>query len=361
MPRPVFEVYQNWQRELERQPVEFLGRRATSLLEHSRASLAKYLNTDTNNLVYVTNATEGVNIVAHSLKLAEGDEVLASDHEYGALDRTWKFLSQKSGFKYINHTLSLPVSRETFVENFWQGVTPRTRVIFLSHITSPTALLFPIQQICRRAREHGILTVIDGAHAPGQIPIDLDDLQADFYTGNLHKWLCAPKGAAFLYAHPSWQSLIQPLVVSWGWQSENPGPSPFVDYLEWQGTRDISAFLSVPAAIQYQQEHHWSEVRDRCHAMADQTQKLIHALTGLPPLHGSETGWFVQMAASPLPVATDLADLKIRLYDEFKIEVPLVAWNGYKLIRYSFQAYNSPADMHALLDALARLLPKSGK
>ena len=144
---------------------------------------------------------------------------------------------------------------ETMLEDLWNGVTHNTRVICISHITSPTALIFPIQEICRKAREAGILTVIDGAHAPGQIPLSLDDLGADFYTGNLHKWLCAPKGSAFLYARPEFQPLVEPLTVSWGWESDNPGPNPFVDYIERAGTRDISAFLAVPDAIEFQQQN----------------------------------------------------------------------------------------------------------
>jgi isopenicillin-N epimerase len=186
-PRPVFRAYQKWQRELERQPVEFLGRRAADLMAGARASLAAYLGTAAVNLVYTQNVTVSINIVARSLELGAGDEVLASDHEYGAMDRTWRFLSKERGFRYITQAVSLQ-SRTDFVEAFWQGVTPRTRVIFLSHITSPTAVLFPIEEIIQRARAAGILTVIDGAHVPGQIPLQLDALGADFYGGNLHNY-----------------------------------------------------------------------------------------------------------------------------------------------------------------------------
>jgi isopenicillin-N epimerase len=190
IPKPVFDIYQHWQRELERQPVEFLGRRTTDLLAESRAALADYLGTQADNLVYVTNATYGVNIVARSLSLGPGDEVLATEHEYGACDRTWRFLSQKHGFTYINQPISTPIcSGEEFVERSWQGVTPRTKVIFLSHITSPTAAIFPVAEACRRARTEGILTLVDGAHAPGQVPVNLEEIDADFYPGNLHKWI----------------------------------------------------------------------------------------------------------------------------------------------------------------------------
>lgn len=358
VPRPVFEAYQNWQLELEKQPVEFLGRRASSLLHKSRTVLANYLGTKVDNLVYVTNATVGLNIVARSLHLSPDDEVLTSDHEYGALDRTWQFLSGKHGFKYINHPLSLPVSSTGFVEDFWRGVTHNTKIIFLSHITSPTALIFPIQQVCERARQAGIITVIDGAHAPGQVDLNLEALDVDFYSGNLHKWLCAPKGAGFLYAHPRVQSMIQPLVVSWGWQSESPGSSQLVDYLEWQGTRDLSAFLSVPDAILYQSSREWGNIREQCHAYAVETQQQITHLTGIPPIHDADDIWYKQMAASPLPSITDIARLKTRMYDEYLVEVPLIEWNGRKLIRYSFQAYNSARDIDTLISVLKALLPQ---
>ena len=190
-PKPVFNEYQRWQRELEKQPVEFLGRRITGLLAESRAALGNYLGTHADNLVYTQNVTISLNIVARSLALGSGDEVLATDHEYGAMDRTWRFLSKEYGFRYINQHIEMPVTtEEKFIDDFWSGVTPCTRVIFMSHITSPTAIIFPVKEIIQRAREAGIITVIDGAHVAGQIPLHLDSLGADFYDGNLHKYIC---------------------------------------------------------------------------------------------------------------------------------------------------------------------------
>jgi isopenicillin-N epimerase len=184
-PAPVFDEYQRWQRELERQPVEFIGRRSEDLLADARAALASYLNVDPDNLVYVVNATSGINVIARSLPLELGDEILTTNHEYGALNMTWDWMCGKAGARYVQHPIPTPVSsREELVESFWSAVTPRTRVIFLSHITSPTALTFPVKEICRRAREAGILTVVDGAHAPGHIPLDLQDLGVDIYSGN---------------------------------------------------------------------------------------------------------------------------------------------------------------------------------
>ncbi len=355
-PRPVFESYQRWQRELEHQPTEFMGRRAAGLLEQSRQVLAAYLGTASTNLAYVTNATTGLNVVARSLQLGKGDEVLSSNHEYGAMDKTWRFLAQKKGFAYINHPLSVPfTTAEALIDALWEGVNDRTRVIYLSHITSPTALIFPLEAICRRARQEGIMTVIDGAHAPGQISLNLDELGADFYTGNLHKWLCAPKGAAFLYARPERQALIEPLVVSWGWDSNYAGTSALVDFVEQQGTRDLSAFLAVPDAIRFFEENDWDKVRKESHDLAVQILEDITSMTGLSPLSPSKDGWFSQMVSVPLPNQIQPADLHRRLYEEFHIEVPIVNWNGHKLVRVSIQGYNNSADADALVTALHTL------
>jgi len=356
-PKPVFEAYQKWQRELERQPVEFLNRRAIGLLAEARARLAAYLGVATDEVVYFPNPTTALNMVARSLDLSPGDEILTTDHEYGAMDRTWRFVCRKTGARYVQQPIPLPVTSHTdFVETFWAGVTERTRVVFISHITSPTALAFPVQEICRRARDAGLLSIVDGAHAPGQIPLNLATLGADVYAAACHKWLCAPKGSAFLYVRPEVQGMLEPLVVSWGWESERPSDSQFVDHHEWQGTRDLAAFLSVPAAIEFQAQHDWEAVRQRCRALASQTRQRLNALTGLDPICPDSAEWFVQMFAARLP-DVDLDRLKERLYDEFRIEVPLFKWNGQPLIRVSFQAYNSQADADALVDALTQLLP----
>jgi isopenicillin-N epimerase len=354
-PKPVFKEYQRWQRELENQPVEFLGRRHGGLMCESREVLAAYLGTRPENIVYTQNVTIALNIVARSLELSVGDEVLSTDHEYGALDRTWRFLSKERGFTYVNRHVSLD-SHDAFVESFWRGVTPRTRVIFLSHITSPTAAIFPVEKIIQRAKEKGIITIVDGAHVAGQLPLHLDSLGADFYGGNLHKWLCTPKGVGFLYARPEMQHLLKPLVVSWGYESLTPSGSTFIDHNEWWGTRDIAAFLTVPMAIQFQQDHAWAEVRSACHRLAVETWKRIHDLTGQAPLHPDPETWFAQMTASTLPVDTDIVTLKQRLYDEYHVEIPLIDWHGNKLIRLSVQGYNLKRDMDKLLAALSGLL-----
>lgn len=355
-PRLVFDSYQRWQRELENQPCIYF-RRAHELLEQSRTQLANFLGTTHSNLAYVTNATTGINVVAHSLKLKPGDEVLSTNHEYGSLDRTWQYLSQKQGFVYINKAIPLPVyTKEDFVNTFWDGVTNRTRVIYLSHITSPTALVFPVQEICKKAREQGIITVIDGAHAPGQIPISLDDLGADFYSGNLHKWLCAPKGAGFLFVRPEMQSLIEPLVVSWGWRQNYSDSTPLVDFVEQQGTRDLAAFLAVPDAIQFYNDHEWETVRDNCHTLLVETAYRISNLFDLPLVSNLYADWVSQMGCAPIPAQIDCAELHRKLLDEHSIEIPVVNWNGHKMFRISIQGYNTAADIQSLIEAIKVLI-----
>ncbi len=358
-PRPVFTVYQEWQRRLERQPVRFIVTELADYMAEARQVFGDYVNATADDLVFIPNATFGVNVVARSLALGPGDGVLATNHEYGACDNTWHFLSSKYGFTYASQPITMPTTTpEAMVDAVWQGVTAQTRVIFLSHITSATAVTFPVAAICARAREAGILTVVDGAHAPGQISLDMAAIGADFYTGNAHKWLCAPKGAAFLYARPEVQSLIEPLVVGWGWGEDRTFTfgSDFLDYLQWLGTTDPAAYLSVPAAIQFQAKHNWTAVRQQCHALLRQALERVTALTGQEPMYSSDD-FYHQMAIVPLPTV-DVSQLKQRLLDEFNVEIPVIDWHGRHFIRISVQGYNTPADLDALIDGLQTLLPQ---
>ena len=356
-PKPVFEEYQRWQLELERQPVEFLGRRYHDLLEESRAALGAYINADPDDLIYTDNATAGVNIVLRSLALEAGDEVVTCDHEYGACDLTWQYLHEKNGVVIKRAAIPMPVTTHAdLVETIWDQVTDKTKVIYLSHITSFSALIFPIEEICRRAREHGILTLIDGAHAPSQIPLDMEAIGADFYTGNLHKWLCAPKGAAFLYVRPEHQEYVESMIVSWGW-GEHPGQptKQFLRRNQWQGTRDPASFLSVPAAIKFQAEHNWPERQKQCHELVCQARRRIAMLTDLPVIAPENDGWFMQMATCPVRT-NNIGELKNNLYDQMKIEVPCSEWQGRQFVRVSIQAYNTQEDVDTLLDGLGRFL-----
>ena len=214
-PRPVLEACQEWQRRLERDPVHFINDELMPLLGEARAALGRYLNAGADDLVYIPNATFGLNIIAQSLPLEPGDEVLATDHEYGSVNNIWVDLCHRRRASYVRQAIRFPApSAEAMLEQLWRAVTPRTRAILVSHLTSSTALPLPVEALFRRARAAGIVTIINGAHAPGQIPLDLAALDADFYVGNCHKWLCSPKGAAFIYTRRALQPLIVPVIMT---------------------------------------------------------------------------------------------------------------------------------------------------
>ena len=216
-----------------------------------------------------------------------------------------------------------------------------------------------MEEICRKAKEEGILTFIDGAHAPGQINLNLDQISADFYTGNCHKWMMAPKGAAFLYVKPELQTGLEPLIVSWGWGKDSPFEtgSPFLDNMQWSGTRDHSAFLSVPAAIKFQEEYGWESVRNDCHQLLSQALNRISELTGIEPVYVNGSSSYHQMGVASLPYIPDLPNFKNRLYDLYNIEIPCISWKRYQFLRISIQGYNNQEDIDLLIAALKELLP----
>ncbi len=358
-PREVFSVFQAWQREMERNPVQFLGRRSTELLRQARQSLGGYLGARSDDLVFVPNATSGVNVVARSLPLQPGDEVLTTDLEYGACDATWAHVGRERGSVVRRVAVPLPFDAASFADRMLEAVTPRTRVLFVSHVASTTALILPLQDLVRRARERGLLTLIDGAHAPGLIDLDLDELGADFYTGNCHKWLCAPKGAAFLHARPEHHASLHASVISWGYAAGDGGHAGFDAYtgstvlerrLQWQGTRDLAAFLTVPAALDWVREHHGPALREACHRRA---MALMHrcAQRFELPCIGADSD-FAQMAPLPVPPC-DPEALRRRLFDHHHIEVPVTQHGGRSFVRVSVQSYTTDADLQALEQALA--------
>jgi len=326
-PRPVFEAYQGWQRELERQPVEFLAleRRFPALLDDARRTLAEYLGAAPENLAFVPNATSGLNTVARSLPLGPGDEVLLGDAEYGGMERLWEFVRRRTG---------ATVERRAFGD---LDPGPRTRVVFCSHIEWSTGRVNDLAPLVARTRATGALLVVDGAHAPGQIDLDLDALGADVYAGNCHKWLCAPKGSGFLYARPDAQPLIDPAIVSWDWLDD----AAFPELHRWQGTRDPSAYLAVPAAISFQAEHDWPAIRKRCHEL------LASVELPFAPLADE----YVQMRGFRVE-HRDPPELKRRLYEEHRIEVPVVETPAGWVMRVSVQAYNDETDLAALSRAV---------
>ena len=364
-PREVLAAQQRWQLEQERNPVEFLGRRSAALLGKARERLARALGARAADLVFVPNATTGVNTLARSLDLAPGDEVLSTDHEYGACVAAWRHVCGQRGAVFRTVAIGLPFEPGRFASRLLEAATPRTRAIFVSHIASTTALVFPLAELCRLARERGILTLIDGAHAPGQVELDLDALAADAYTGNAHKWLCAPKGSAFLHVRPELQERLEAPVISWGYVAEAgaagpagghtgfdayAGRTPLERRLQWQGTRDLGAWLAVPAALDFQAAHDWPRRRARCHAMAVGLMHRVLARNGLTPIAPDDC--FAQMV--PIPVrCDDAAVLRQRLFDRHRIEVPVTTHGAHTFVRVSVQAYNTESDLAALESALA--------
>ena len=322
-PVPVFERYQALQRELERNPVEFLGRRFDALLGEAREALAAFVGARAEDLVFVPNATAGLNAVIRSLRLEPEDEVLTTRHEYGAVMRTWEFAAATLVYAEPDELAG--------------AIGPRTKVVSVSHITSPTALLVPVEEICAAAREAGVLSIVDGAHAPGQIALDVEQLGADIYAGNCHKWLSAPKGAGFLWARPEHQRWIEPLVISWGYGAE----ASFAERHGWQGTRDPAAALAVPTAI----EAHRSFDLERCGRLAASFHDR------LPPVGSSPAPQMWTTELSP----GDPKELQRRLFDEHRIEVPVQEWAGRRLLRVSIGPYNEAEDVERLLEALEAL------
>jgi len=359
-PREVLAAQRRWQDEMERNPVEFLGRRSAALLRQAREALGGWVGAPADELVFVPNATTAVNVVARSLDLRPGDEVLATDHEYGACEAAWQRVCAATGAVYRRVSVALPFERGHFVHDLLAQATPRTRLVYASHIGSTTALVFPVAELCAAARARGLMSLIDGAHAPGQIDLDLDAIGADFYAANLHKWVCAPKGSGFLHARAEHHERLHALVTSWGYAPDSGGHSGFDAYLghstlerrlQWQGTRDLSAWLAVPAALDFHRRE-LAPLHERGHALGAALLQRVAAQQGLAPIApGSDHALMF-----PLPVrACDPEALRRQLFDRHRIEVPVTTHRGRCFVRVSVAGYNSEAELQALEAALAAL------
>ena len=351
-PKPVFEKYQFWQRELERQPVQFMVEKVYKHLETARKKLGELVGCNSGDLIFIPNPTTGFTTVKNCLSFKPGDEILATDHEYGALIRGWNSISRKTGARFIQREIPLPCTTHgDFTEYFCEGITDKTKVIFISHITSFTAMIFPIHDICRRARERGILTIIDGAHVPGHIPINILDIDPDVYIGACHKWLCAPKGSSFLYVRKTFQDNIAPLITSWGDEGCDPSDSSFLLENQWQGTRDMSAFLSVTEAIEFQQKNNWSDLTKKCRWLVRETRSRLDEYFDLMHICPNTEEWIGQMASVEINV-DDPIKIKNALLKNYSIEVPIFEWKGKTLLRYSINVYNDQQDIDLLIYAL---------
>jgi isopenicillin-N epimerase len=353
-PKPVFEEYQRWQHKLEQQPVEFMARDIYDYLKEARDSLGKFVGCSGDDLVYVTNPTTAVNTIIRSLDFGPGDEILTTDQEYGALIRTWNQYADKRGFKLVEHVTQFPMTtHEDFVNKFWSDVNEKTKVIFISQITSATGVILPAEEICRRAKAEGIMTIIDGAHVPAHIPLSISEMDPDVYVGACHKWLSAPKGSSFMYVKNSLQENVNPLIISWG-SEVDPSPSPFIYENQYQGTWDPSAFLTVPSAIQFQIDNDWESVKKRCRNLTQETRDRVYDIIKTEPICPNNDEWLGQMSSIIINLENRL-EFKWMLLDKYKIEMPVYQWKDKILFRISFNAYNDEKDADRLIEVLEEM------
>jgi len=356
-PKPIFEDYQKWQLELETEPAQFIQVNGPVYLKQSREALAKYINVaDPNDLVYVTNPSYGTNIVAKSLKLNPGDEILTTNLEYGAADKAWEYYCKKAEAKVVRQNITLPVTtKEKFIEEFFAGLSSKTKLIFISEITSTTALKFPVKEICEIAKQKGLMTFVDGAHSVGHIPVDLTQIKADIYVGACHKWMMTPKGSSFLYVKKDLQNLFDPLLVSWGYDAMFPSDSKFQDYHQGQGTRDFSPFLTIPKAIEFMKQNDWTEVAAECREMVRKNALRFCELVGSKPLCPVTEEWLGQMFSIPVS-ALEPEKLQRHLFVKYKIEIPVMRHADKTYLRYSLNAFNSQNDLDRLYVALKEII-----
>jgi isopenicillin-N epimerase len=368
-PRPVLAFQQELRERMERQPVHFFVRDLEGLVDEARGVLARFLGASAENLVFVPNATAGVNTVLRSLQFKPGDELLVTDHEYNACRNTLEFVAERSGAKVNVAAVPFPLkSIDQIIGAILDRATPRTRLALLDHVTSQTGLVLPIARLVKDLAARGIDTLVDGAHAPGMMPLDLTALEAAYYTGNCHKWICAPKTAGFLHVRPDRQQLIRPLSISHGATSPRKDRSRFLIEFGWTGTRDPSALLSVPAALRVVGgllPGGWPELMARNHALALAGRKILcEALNVSLPCPDECIG---SMASVQLPDANDkvqpksplyLDPLQDRLLMGHGIEVPVIPWPAppKRLVRISAQFYNSLPQYKLLAEALIKEL-----
>ena len=368
-PQPVLDMQNAWRARMERRPLQFLARELETHLDVARECLADFVGAAAGDLVFVPNATAGLNTVLRSLVFQPGDELLVTSHEYNASRNALDFVAQRAGARVVVVSLPFPLrGPDEIVAAVLARVTPRTRLALLDHVTSQTGLVLPLARLVDELAQRGVDTLVDGAHAPGMVPLDLTRLGAAYYTGNAHKWLCAPKGVALLHVRRDKQELIRPLVISHGANSARRDRSRFLIESAWPGTWDPSACLSVPAAIRFVGSllpGGWPEVMARNRALALAARKVLCARLGIAePCPGELIG---SLAAIPLPAAASDAlpappfneyPLQDALRVKHQIEVPIIPWPGppARMLRLSAQLYNSLPQYELLARALVEEL-----
>lgn len=372
-PRAVLEVQQRLRAEMEREPVRFFFRQMQPLLDESRRVLAGLIGADPADLVFVRNATTGVNSVLRSLPFRPGDELLLTDHDYNACRNAVRFAAERAGATVVVAPITLPVeSPRQVVDAVISRVSRHTRLAVIDHVTSPTAVVFPIEEIVAQLKQRDIETLVDGAHAPSMVPLDVGRIGAAYYTGNCHKWLCAPKGAGFLHVRRDRQQEVQPAVISHGFNTPRPGHTRLQDAFDWVGTDDPTPWLCVGEAIRFLDTLSGGGIeglmRQNRRLVLDGRRRLCELGELSPTCPEEMTG---SMAALRLPDDADPAGaldtstaiapvhrLQVELLERFGIEVPVYHWPAapHKLLRISAQAYNSPAQYEQLAAALGSLL-----
>lgn len=363
----------NFQRELrdriEQQPVRFFARQWEGAFDEARDAVAGFLGASPDDIAAVPNATAGVNTVLRSLRFDPGDELITTNHEYNACANALRHAADRAGARVVVARVPFPISSpDEVVAAVLEAVTPRTRLALFDHATSPTAIVFPVERIVRELRSRGVMSLVDGAHAPGMLPVDLDALGAEYYTGNLHKWVCAPKGAAFLHVRRDMQHLIEPLSISHGLNSQRADRSRFRVLFDWTGTCDPTAFLSVPealAAVAAAVPGGWPEVMRRNRKLAIEARDLLCAALGVArpapdEMLGSMASIPLAPGAGPDPAESPLFQDAIQtpLLERFGVEVPVIPWPEppARLVRVSAQLYNTIDEYRVLADGLRAIL-----
>lgn len=362
-PRIVQSARDAWSARLAAQPMDFFLRQMEPALDEAAARLATFLDADLRDLVFTDNATTAMNTVAATVPLAAGDEVLLNNHEYGAVRRIWQRACDAQGAKLVTAQIPVPIhSVDDVLDALFAAVTPRTQLIVVSHVTSPTAIVFPVEPICERARTLGIPVCIDGPHAIAMREVHLKKIGAAFYCASLHKWLSAPLGTGFLYVDRRWQSKLTSPVLSWG-RSLSGRPGRWQDEWNWQGTRDPAGFLAVPAAIEFLESAGLATFREHGHALAHEARQRIETLCGTTALVPDDPAWYGTMITVPLPPGPSLRSSPNSwdpwtktLWDDHRIEIPVVDWQGRRHIRVSCHLYNDRRDLDRLLAALEQLV-----
>jgi isopenicillin-N epimerase len=356
VPRVVLDEQTIWRQRIEADPIEMLGRQSRPLIDDAKQTIGRRLGMNPADFGLVTNATEGVNCILRSLDFSAGDELLTTNHVYNAVRQAMKFIARKTGAVYNEIDVPVPInSSADILRPILRAITLKTRLVVIDHITSPTALVFPVREILDACAERGVDVLVDGAHGPGMVPLHIDSLGPAYYAGNLHKWTCSPKGSAFIWVRPDKQSRIHPLVVSHFFDQG------MVKEFGWQGPRDISAWLSVPRALRYLTEIGWENIMTHNHAMAVWANQLLCAHWNVPPISPKDGSMLGSMATVPLPPPMDqlpnedVLKLQQKLHDQHRIEVPIMTWAGRNYIRPCCQIYNIADDIHRLADAIERM------